>query len=189
MIASSDSSMRGRWVHRLDAHHVGVGDERAGTAAEHGAAARHVVELHEALRHQERMVVGQARHARAEHDVLGALGGGGDEDLGRGDQLPAGRVVLADPHLVVAEVVEPLDQLHVAVEGQRRILADAVERCQEDAELHSFVGHERSVPDSPRFERRLRGASCCGSGSGGEEERAVRRATSGRSSPRLARPR
>ena len=36
--------------HRLDAEHVGVGHQRARAAAEHGAAARHVVELHEALR-------------------------------------------------------------------------------------------------------------------------------------------
>ena len=63
-----------------------------------------------------------------------------DEDLGRGDQLPARRVVLADPHLVVAEVVEPLDQLHVAVQGERGVLADPVEGRQEDAELHSAVG-------------------------------------------------
>jgi hypothetical protein len=58
----------------LDAHHVGVGHQRAGAAAQHGAAARHVVELHEALRHQEGVVVGQAGDAGAEHDVLGALG-------------------------------------------------------------------------------------------------------------------
>ena len=60
---------------RLDAHHVGIGDERAGTAAEHRAAARHVIELDEALRHQQGVVVGQARHARAErtrHIMLGS---------------------------------------------------------------------------------------------------------------------
>ena len=67
----------------------------------------------------------------------------GDEDLGRGDQLPAGRMVLADPRLVVAELVEPFDQLHVAVHRQRGVLADPVERRQEDAELHAFVGQCR----------------------------------------------
>ena len=54
---------------RLDAQHVGVGHQRARAAAEHGAAARHVVELDEAVRHQQRVVVGQAGHAGAEHDV------------------------------------------------------------------------------------------------------------------------
>ena len=100
--------------HRLDAHHVRVGDERARPAAQHGAAARHVVELHEALGHHEGMVVGQAGDAGAEHDVAGALGRRRDGQLGRGDQLPAGGMVLADPGLVVAQVIEPLDQLHVA---------------------------------------------------------------------------
>jgi hypothetical protein len=131
--------------HGLDPHHVGVGNERAGPAAEHGAAARHMVELHEPLGYQERVVIRQARHPRAEHDVPGALGGGADEDLGRGDQLPAGRVMLTDPHLVVAEVVQPLDQLHIAREGQRGILTKLVKRRQEDAELHSFVGHSPLV--------------------------------------------
>src|SRR6266705_1379803 len=127
--------------HRLDAEHVGVGDERARSAAEHRAAARHVVELHEALRHQKRVVIRQARHARAEHDVTRTLGGGGDEDFRRRDQLPARRVMLAHPHLVVAEVVEPLDELHVTGESQRGVLADPVKRGQEDAEFHSLVGH------------------------------------------------
>ena len=83
---------------------------------------------------------GQRRDAGAEADVLGALRGGGDEDLGRGDDLVAGRVVLAEPGLVEAEVVEVLDQLEVALERQRRVLADRVERGQEDPELQSAVG-------------------------------------------------
>ena len=95
----------------LDAEHVGVGHERARAAAEHRAAARHVVELHEALRDQERVVVRQAGHAGAEPDVLGALGRRGDDQLGRGDDLPAGGMVLADPGLVIAEPVELLDHL------------------------------------------------------------------------------
>ena len=67
----------------FDAQHVGVRRQRARAAAQHGAAARHVVELHEALRHHERMVIRQAGHAGAEPDVLGALGGGGDEQFGQ----------------------------------------------------------------------------------------------------------
>src|SRR5215472_8120087 len=47
---------------RLDPQHVGVGDESARAAPEHGAPARHVVELDEALGDQEGMVVGQAGH-------------------------------------------------------------------------------------------------------------------------------
>src|SRR2546428_8906818 len=40
----------------------------------------------------------------------------GDENLWGGDNLPAGAMVLSDPGLVKAEVVEPLDQLQVAVD-------------------------------------------------------------------------
>src|SRR6267143_2564443 len=54
-------------------------------------------------------------------------------------------MVLADPDLVVPEVVEPLDQLHVAADGERRVLADAVERREEYPVLHSAVGHGLSV--------------------------------------------
>ena len=106
--------------HRVDAERVGVGRQRAGARAEDGAAARHVVELHHALRHVEGMVVGQRDHAGAELDALGALAGGGQEHLGRGDHLPARRVVLAAPELVVAELVEVLDELEVAAELQGR---------------------------------------------------------------------
>ena len=94
---------------RLDAEHQRIRDERAGADAEHDAAARHVVEQHHAVRHMQRVVVGEGRHAGAELDVLRAVRRDADEDLGRADDLPAGTVVLADPRLVEVEVVEPLD--------------------------------------------------------------------------------
>ena len=138
-------------VHRLqhartlragfDAEHVGVGGQRARPAAHHRPAARHVVELHEALRHHERMMIRQAGHAGAEFDVLGAFGGGGDDQFGQGDQFPAGGVMLADPGFVVAQPVQPLEQLDIAVDRQRRVFPDPMERCQEDAELHAAMGH------------------------------------------------
>src|SRR5438128_9431390 len=53
--------------------------------------------------------------------------------------------MLAHPDLVVAEVVEPLDQLHIATEGQGGVLADPVKRRQEDSESHSLVGHSASI--------------------------------------------
>ena len=84
-------------------------------------------------------------HGRAVHDVARALGGGGDHDLGRGDQLPPRRVVLADPDLVVAQVVEPLDQLHVAVDRECRVLPHPVKWSQENAELHASVSHRVSM--------------------------------------------
>ena len=69
-------------LRRLDAQHVGVRDERARTAAKHRAASRHVVELHETVRDEERVVIRQAGDAGAEHDVPGPLGRGRDHQLG-----------------------------------------------------------------------------------------------------------
>jgi hypothetical protein len=75
-----------------------------------------VVEQDHPLGDPQRVVVGERGDPGAELDVAGPLGGRGDEDLGRGDDLAAGRVVLADPRLVVAEPVEVLDELEVALE-------------------------------------------------------------------------
>jgi hypothetical protein len=54
-------------------------------------------------------------------------------------------VVLADPCLVVVQPVEVLDELEVALERQRRVLAGGVERGQEDAEPEP--AHEPSCVD------------------------------------------
>ena len=121
-------------VDRVDAHDVGVGRQRAGSGAEDDPAAGEVVEQHQPVGHQPRVVVGQRDDAGAELDVLGALGGGGDEDLGAADELVAAGVVLAEPGLVVAEAVEGDDPVEVVLEGQRRALPDGVERGEEDAE-------------------------------------------------------
>ena len=144
-------------VRRAEADHGRVGRQRPGADAEHRAPARQVVEQDHALGHPQRVVVGQRGDAGAELDVARALGGGGDEDLGRGDDLAAGRVVLADPRLVVAEAVEVLDQLEVALERQRRVLARRVERRHEDAEaqpahrtlLLRSLTHRAYAPGAP----------------------------------------
>jgi quinol monooxygenase YgiN len=65
----------------------------------------------------------------------------GDRQLGRGDDLPAGRVMLADPRLVIAEPVEPLDQLEVARHRQGRVLAEPMKRGEKDAEFHAALRH------------------------------------------------
>jgi hypothetical protein len=123
--------------HRVDAERVGVGRERARPRAEDGAAARHVVELHHALGHVVRMVIGQGDHAGAELDALGALAGGGQEHLGRGDHLPARRMMLTAPEFVVAQLIEMLDELEVAAELQGGIFADRMMGREECAEAHA----------------------------------------------------
>jgi hypothetical protein len=105
--------------HGVDAEHVGVGGECARANAEHRAAAGHVVQLEHAVGEDERVVVGQAADAGAEADGLRALGGGGDHQLRRGDDLPAGAVVFAEPGLIEVQPVQVFDQFEVAVERHR----------------------------------------------------------------------
>ena len=119
--------------HRVDAERVRVGRQRARTGAEDRPPAGHVVELHHALGDVERVVVGQRYHAGAEFDALRALAGRSEEHLGRADHLPAGGMMLAAPELVVAELVEMLDQIEVAAELQQRVLADRMMRGEEGA--------------------------------------------------------
>ena len=93
----------------------------------------HVVELHHALGNVEGMMVGQRDHAGAEPDALGALAGGRQEHLRRGDRLPAARVVLAAPEFVVAEPIQVLHEIQVAPELQHRMLADGMMRGEKGA--------------------------------------------------------
>ena len=71
--------------------------------------------------------------------VIDFVRSGGDEHLRAGDQLVAGRVVLADPRLVEAESVEVHQQVEVALEREGGVLAHGVERGEEDAEAQGPV--------------------------------------------------
>jgi hypothetical protein len=109
--------------HGINAKRVGVGCKRTRTGSEDGSALTHVVELHDALRHVERVMIGQRDHAGTETDTASTHGRAGQEHLGRGNCLPAGAVVLTAPKLLVAELVHQLDQLKIALQLQRRALA------------------------------------------------------------------
>src|SRR5436190_20363386 len=85
------------------------------------------------------MVIGERRDAGSQSDLLRPFRGRRDEHLRRGDDLATGRMVLADPRLVVAEPVQSLDQFQVALEGERWVLVGLVERGQEDAESHELL--------------------------------------------------
>src|SRR5215475_2384480 len=78
--------------------------------------------------------------------MLGALGGEGDENFRAGDDLEPGGMMLANPCLVKAELVEPLHQLEVAFEALRRVLLVRMERRQEDPVAQVDLGH-RSLAD------------------------------------------
>ena len=122
----------------VDAQHIGVAGQGAGADAQHHPPVGHMVQLHHAVGDIEGVVVGDADDAGAQLDVLGAVGGHADEDFRRGDGLPAGAVMLADPGLIEAQVVQPLHQFQVAVQGQGWIFAHPVERPHENPELHPF---------------------------------------------------
>jgi len=95
------------------------------------------------------VVVWQARHARAELDVAGAVDRLGDRELRRGDDLHSSGMMLADPRLVKAEPVEPLDQFEVAApspaSGSRRAGGNGQGRCRSSSRgapsLYPCWGH------------------------------------------------
>ena len=90
-------------------------------------------------RERERVVIGQRDDAGAEPDVARALRRLRDEHLRAGDDLEAGRVVLADPGLVIVQPVEMDQQVHVALEREQRILVNGMKRREEHAGLHVAV--------------------------------------------------
>ena len=96
-----------------------------------------MIELYDAVRDHQGVVVRQRDDAGAEPDVLGALGNRGDEQLRRGDGLESCRVMLTNPGLVVTEPVEPFDELEVAMQHIVRILVQGVERRQENPMFHA----------------------------------------------------
>ena len=51
---------------------------------------------------------------------MGALGGGRDYQFRGRDNFVAGRMMLADPCLVEADLVEMLDQIDIAAQRERR---------------------------------------------------------------------
>ena len=79
------------------------------------------------------MVIGQGDDAGGELDAAGALAGGGEEHLRRGDHLPAAGMMLPAPEFIIAKLVELLDQRDVALELEHRVFTDRVVRREEGA--------------------------------------------------------
>ena len=92
------------------------------------------IELRDALRQHQGMVVRKTRDARTELDSPRAGQRLGDEQVGAGDVLPRRREVLADPRLGVAQLVQHLDLAQVLFESLRQVRSRRVERHREIAE-------------------------------------------------------
>ena len=121
----------------VEAKHLEVTGKAAGPDAPVEAAACLMVELGDSLRQHERVVIGHARHAGAEDNVLGLRQGHGDEQIGGRDVFPHGGEMLTDPGLLVAELVEHDDLLQVVLEGAGQVGAG---RMQGHCEVSDFHG-------------------------------------------------
>src|ERR1022692_4468178 len=71
-------------------------------------------------------------------------------------------MMLADPRLVVIELIHPLDQFQVALERQRGVFVNRMKGRDKSAEAQSGSGHwisffrsEVGLPDSLRSRRRI----------------------------------
>src|SRR5260370_38276020 len=105
-----------------------------------------MVEQREAVRDVEGMMIWDADHARAELDSLGARRRDRHEYFQRRDYFPSRRMMLADEGFVVAELVERFDQLHFALETERRMLAHAMNGGHDNSELLHLALIGRSGP-------------------------------------------
>ena len=83
----------------FDLVHLEVAGEAAGADAEQEAALRQVVQEGDAMGEHRRLVIRQAGDTGPQLDLPGAGQHVGDQKIRRGDALPLGREVLADPGL------------------------------------------------------------------------------------------
>ena len=125
----------------INAHHESIRYQRARPAAQHHAPARHVIQLHKALRDQQRVVIGQACDARTKLDVLGAFRRRRDHNLRARDGFPASGMMLPNPGLIKAQMVKPFDQFQIAREPKCRVVANPMKRGQENAEAKAARQH------------------------------------------------
>ena len=83
------------------------------------------------------MMVGQRDHTGAKLDPLGAFASRGQKHFRRSDHLPTGGVMLAAPELVIAEIIELLDEVQIPAELQHRMLADRMMGGEKGSEFQA----------------------------------------------------
>ncbi len=131
-------------VDRVDAHHVRVQRDLARPGADDQPAARLQIELGDAVRGDQRMVVRQRHHTGAESDALRALGRRSDEHVWRWDDFGSGGVVLTHPRLVETQMVQVFHQVDVTPQLQCRVGVEGVIGRQERPELdRARIPHAR----------------------------------------------
>jgi hypothetical protein len=100
-------------------------------------AAGHVIQLHDALRDVERMVIRQRNDTGGELDAFRPLARRGEEHFGGRDHFPAAGMMFAAPEFVIAKPIEMLDQIEVATKLQHRMLANRMMRGQKGTKIQT----------------------------------------------------
>ncbi len=131
--------MRGTQIDSRQAKHLGVRRQRTRPGTKHHAAARHVIELRHRFGHHEGMMIGQRFHPCAQSDVLGALRRRGNKDFRSSDDLKAAGMMLADPCLVEAKLVQQRHELQIAFERVGGVKIGGMEWPHEHAETQRLA--------------------------------------------------
>src|SRR5262249_52895693 len=97
-----------------------------------------------------RMMIGQQEAAGAETDIFGLQESLREDEIGRGMRLPGRGVMLADPGLLIAELVEPAQRLQVPVLA---FLQTAFRRMRGHRKISEFHGLPLAVVMTRRLLR------------------------------------
>ncbi len=122
-----------------DAEHGLVGGDGAGGHAEVQAAVGQMVQHHQPAGQGRGMMHGQEEPAGAQADIPGLGEAAHEQQVRRRIGLPGHRVMLADPGLAIAQLVQPADDLQVELEARFQVPLGRVGRHGEKAELHGTV--------------------------------------------------
>src|SRR5581483_4893641 len=169
--------LAGLFGRAVDPAHRLVSYDAPGTAADHQPALDLVIELGQPKRGVERLVERHQQHARAELHALRPRSRARDEQVWGRDVLPEAREVLADPDLLVPELVGQLERREVITVRVGHAAARRVERHREHAEAHEGPSRVRpyTLGDAggPPDRRSVRGrhADAFGVAPGGDGER------------------
>src|ERR1700730_10550756 len=152
----------------FDADHRPVGRQRARPDAEHDTAAREMVEQDYALGDPQGVVIRKADDAGAQPNRPLPSSRHGHEDFRRSADLRSRRMMFAEPRFVIAAAIEPLDELKITLQRERRIDAWLMKRRQKDAKTKP-MRHAYFLP-SPRKGDRLSREILTGAASNGKDD-------------------
>src|SRR5438093_2261542 len=141
---------------RVDAEQLEVARKPAGAHAPIEPAPGHLVELGDALREHERIVIRQTRHPRAELHPLRQPERLGDEQVRTRDVLPHRRDVLADPRLLEPQAIERDELLEILLHRPGGVGSGRVQRHREISQaLHGVGTNSTPEVESPPREMRF----------------------------------